>query len=83
MSSSELSREFLDACIYGENLHKIRECIEAGVDVNVQDISGKTAAMFAVIGKTQKIFMAKQTLSAQFLISNQTTWVRALRIFEF
>ena len=56
LSKSQLSRKFLRACRIGENLHEIKECIEAGVDVNVQDSFGRTAAMFALIGQTQNIF---------------------------
>ena len=48
MSLSELSREFLEACRHGGSLRKIKEYIEAGADVNVQDSLGTTAAMFAV-----------------------------------
>ena len=42
-----LSKEFLVACREG-NIPKVKECIEKGVDVNVEDKNGASAAMIAI-----------------------------------
>ena len=42
-----LSKEFLVACREG-NIPKVKECIEKGVDVNVQDKYGASAALIAI-----------------------------------
>ena len=49
-SLSDLSKKFLEACNNG-NLPEVRECIEEGVDVNVQDEDGVSAAMIAMKNK--------------------------------
>ena len=50
ISLSILSKKFLEACNHG-NLPEVRECIEEGVDVNVQDEDGVSAAMIALKNK--------------------------------
>ena len=49
-SLSDLSKTFLEACNNG-NLPEVRECLVEGVDVNVQDEDGVSAAMIAMKNK--------------------------------
>ena len=53
-SLSDLSKKFLEACNNG-NLPEVRECIEEGVDVNVQDEDGVSAAMIAMKNKNIEV----------------------------
>ena len=53
-SLSDLSKKFLEACNHG-NLPEVRECIEEGVDVNVQDEDGVSAAMIAMKNKNIEV----------------------------
>ena len=47
MKLSKLSKDFLVACRKG-NVPKVKECLRKGVDVNVQDNDGYSAAMIAI-----------------------------------
>ena len=51
-SISGLSKKFLEACNNG-NLSEVRECLEEGVDVNVQDEDGVSAAMIVMKNKNK------------------------------
>ena len=55
-SISGLSKKFLEACNNG-NLSEVRECLEEGVDVNVQDEDGVSAAM--IVMKNKNIHVLK------------------------